>query len=1255
MTKPLSFFIGVVAVILSASNIMAGPGRPDVESPSIPNTAQKHSKLSSGLREIADRHRSGEPIETFAAEHDVVLADNTIQIVVQTTAADVPVVTELLRTIGGRVETAVGNLVLARVPISALESLSDAGPAVQVVRRPQRPVPFRTTSEGVNIIGAAAWHAAGRRGGGVKVAILDVGFDGYRSLMGDDLPQIPDARVRSFSGDITGGGSPHGTGVAEIVHDVAPDAILYLVNFSNEVELQNAVNWLIQERVDVVNTSWGFPCGGPVDGTGFVNELVKRAADAGIVWVASAGNFAQQHWMDEFHDSNTDHWHNFSPTEEGNTVYMASGDKLRVCLQWDDWTSKNQDLDLYVWNSSGAIVATSDDGQSGPSTHDPVERLEFTANIAGDYFIGIKRFSGTRNVQLHLYAYEPGAECAVEAVAATQAAPKGMLGELRRFRDEILAASPVGRELIRSYYGHSREVRRILLLHPGLAIDAARLLKDLQPGLRSLWDDNPVLITEEHTSRIDAFVAELTALAGPELRDSLTELRTRAGITSAAGRTAAQYWGALLKGNVLRTASNNYPEAGYMVHRVQQTSIVPPADSAHALVVGAVDVVGGSVREFSSRGPTADGRRKPDIAAPDGVCTTTYGQCGTAGFAGTSAAAPHAAGAVALVRNAYPLLNISGIREFLSSRATDVEPAGPDNVTGAGRLTLEASGPDLFPAPSLSSPKGNRISLSPTYIWSEVSGANSYRLMIATSAGALTNDPASQTCSACVVNTTRTVPYFVPPSCLLPNTSYYWQVQATAGTKNGVWARSSFRTTTSPENTPPDRRDLNEVPGTKPFAPRAVVITHGYISNAASWVQDMANAICEDRGAPAMLVDAEDHPPADSFTRICTAGGWDVWVVDWRDDAFFIDGLALQDPIQNPVEVLSKAAVIGERLASRLMLKNYEHVHLIAHSAGSSLIHSATSQLKRMVPGVKIHDTFLDAFDPGFVSRYGNKADWADNYVDTRPLIGWIGVDGTKLFLDHAFNVDVTPTGNDGCGMPCRHSRPYRFYGRSVTDDFAEGNADPVGYPGGIGFDLSLERGKTLSSLVANYPRNLNCKMTGDTCTYAVLPPRPTVYRSVRFTRSIRSSGPVTFTAGSSTLFDSMKLGSAPVTSSPSAVMGSFAEPTDPPAWIVADISTTEAMSALRFRWRFRTAGEGYLRIFVDGRLVREMDQRHLPAAAGEVEEVYIGGPEGELPPGTHTIVFRLDGFATAASAVELMQVELTRLEPAIRRRAVRH
>ena len=65
------------------------------------------------------------------------------------------------------------------------------------------------------------------------------------------------------------------------------------------------------------------------------------------------------------------------------------------------------------------------------------------------------------------------------------------------------------------------------------------------------------------------------------------------------------------------------------------------------------------VEFFSSRGPTLDGRTKPDIAAIDGVSVTGAGSFGSP-FFGSSAAAPHVAAIAGLLLQASPCLLASG-------------------------------------------------------------------------------------------------------------------------------------------------------------------------------------------------------------------------------------------------------------------------------------------------------------------------------------------------------------------------------------------------------------------------------------------------------------------------------------------------------------------------------------------------------------------------------------------------------------------
>ena len=111
-----------------------------------------------------------------------------------------------------------------------------------------------------------------------------------------------------------------------------------------------------------------------------------------------------------------------------------------------------------------------------------------------------------------------------------------------------------------------------------------------------------------------------------------------------------------------------------------------PADATGALAIGAVSA-GGSIASFSSRGPTADGRTKPDVVAM-GVGTrvasflkdsSTYNF-----FSGTSASAPLAASAAALLLSARSELTPSQVIDALRNTADRAE--FPDNTFGWGLI-----------------------------------------------------------------------------------------------------------------------------------------------------------------------------------------------------------------------------------------------------------------------------------------------------------------------------------------------------------------------------------------------------------------------------------------------------------------------------------------------------------------------------------------------------------------------------------------
>ncbi|WP_210485869.1 S8 family serine peptidase [Rufibacter aurantiacus] len=170
-------------------------------------------------------------------------------------------------------------------------------------------------------------------------------------------------------------------------------------------------------------------------------------------------------------------------------------------------------------------------------------------------------------------------------------------------------------------------------------------------------------------------------------------------------------------------------------YRTGTSTITGHSNSAGAMTVGAVlysntpryNVPLPTIASFSSRGGTpllASGtpaRSKPDFAAPNGGNTTVpIGTLYNDGdsffnFFGTSAAAPHAAAAAALLMEAHvrfsgPTLAPAQVRSLLRSTALDMGPSGPDVATGYGFIRPDnAISTFATPTPialSISTPEG---------------------------------------------------------------------------------------------------------------------------------------------------------------------------------------------------------------------------------------------------------------------------------------------------------------------------------------------------------------------------------------------------------------------------------------------------------------------------------------------------------------------------------------------------------------------
>src|SRR5262245_60680091 len=72
-------------------------------------------------------------------------------------------------------------------------------------------------------LGVDRWHAAGARGQGVKVAVIDSGFRGWRTFLGRALPGHVLARSFRLDSVLESRDSQHGILCGEVIHTLAPD------------------------------------------------------------------------------------------------------------------------------------------------------------------------------------------------------------------------------------------------------------------------------------------------------------------------------------------------------------------------------------------------------------------------------------------------------------------------------------------------------------------------------------------------------------------------------------------------------------------------------------------------------------------------------------------------------------------------------------------------------------------------------------------------------------------------------------------------------------------------------------------------------------------------------------------------------------------------------------------------------------------------------------------------------------------------
>ena len=389
---------------------------------------QSNGKLDSTLTQLAVAAETSVSSAISLADTQAVNhRDGQVQIYISIDPERVTQVRRAVEEHGGEV-TGTGfdnTLMQAWIAVEELQSVSETDGA-HYIRQPAEVVSLgnlqtgTSTTEGVAAINGPAWQAEGYEGQGVRIGVMDTGFTGYSNLLGTDLPES--VQARSFidgETSVESGNDPHGTACAEIIHDVAPEADLYLARVATSLDIEEAVNWFISQDVDIISSSIGTYNQTPGDGTGSLPDLVSRANQEGILWITAAGNDRENHWSGPFTDADGDETLDFgdSPVnyfvdENGDPAPVRAGFPITVYARWSDWTNVDQDYDLFLlrWNQAEELWEALDesidsqDGQPGQSPTEFVAGVTVGESTFYGYAITRADTNDTRPINFDVFA-----------------------------------------------------------------------------------------------------------------------------------------------------------------------------------------------------------------------------------------------------------------------------------------------------------------------------------------------------------------------------------------------------------------------------------------------------------------------------------------------------------------------------------------------------------------------------------------------------------------------------------------------------------------------------------------------------------------------------------------------------------------------------------------------------------------------------------------------------------------------------------
>jgi hypothetical protein len=233
-----------------------------------------------------------------------------------------------------------------------------------------------------------------------------------------DLPGVgnPCGRLTAVSviSESIGSGTDEGRAMLQIVHDLAPGATLgFATAFTGLYQFADNIRNLRTWGANIIADDVSY-FAEPFYQEGPVSAAISDVVGSGVAYFTSAansnriigGNNVTSYETPAYRPASSpisgeESCHDFNPTATTDTDYaltVNNNGTILMILQWaQPWYGVTTDLDLYVLNSGGGLVARSDDFNTGGSgTQTPYEAVQWS-NVTGStqtYRVYVCRYTG---------------------------------------------------------------------------------------------------------------------------------------------------------------------------------------------------------------------------------------------------------------------------------------------------------------------------------------------------------------------------------------------------------------------------------------------------------------------------------------------------------------------------------------------------------------------------------------------------------------------------------------------------------------------------------------------------------------------------------------------------------------------------------------------------------------------------------------------------------------------------------------------